>query len=178
MEAARELRDLLGECKLKHDFDNLRHPKAGVPFTRHVYRDEVGNPVVIANRYHDAEGKKLFLPFDVNRGEWKAPASRPIYNLDKITVADPATPIIFVEGEKCADALSDLGYLTTTTFGGSKADKKSDLSPLTGRNVVLWPDFDDAGLSYVRNVGETLYNVYTVNARIIPISYDTLCNVV
>ena len=159
---------------MKHDFDSLQHPKAGVPSTRHIYRDAAGNPVVIANRYEKPSGEKFFLPFDVERGEWKAPASRPIYNLDKIAAADPVKPIIFVEGEKCADALGNLGYLTTTTFGGSKADKKSDLSPLAGRNVILWPDFDDPGLSYAQRVGETLYTVHTVNARIIPINAYTL----
>jgi len=162
---------------MKHDFDSLRHPTKGVPFTRHIYRDEVGNPVVIANRFHDAEGKKFFLPFDVERGEWKAPASRPIYNLDKITAANTNKPIIFVEGEKCADALGNMGYLTTTTFGGSKADKKSDLSPLAGRNVILWPDFDDPGQAYAQSVSEVLYTVHTVNARVIPINAYTLPNV-
>ncbi len=159
---------------MMHDFDNLRHPSAGVPSTQHIYRDEAGTPDVIANRYEKPSGDKFFLPFDVERGEWKAPATRPIYNLDKIAAADSVKPIIFVEGEKCADALGNLGYLTTTTFGGSKADKKSDLSPLAGRNVILWPDHDEPGLSYVRNVGEVLYTVHTVNARIIPISASTL----
>ena len=145
-----------------HDFDSLRHPKAGVPSTRHIYRDAAGIPVVIANRFHDAKGKKFFLPFDVERGEWKAPAFRPIYNLDKITAANTNKPIIFVEGEKCADILSDLGYLTTTTFGGSKADKKSDLSPLAGRNVILWPDHDEPGQSYAQSVSNSLHTVYAL----------------
>jgi len=162
---------------LKHDFDNLRHPKAGVPATQYVYRDEAGNPVLIANRYDNSKSGKFYLPFNVGRGEWKAPVERPIYNLDKIAAADPATPIIFVEGEKCADALSELGYLTTTTFGGGKADKKSDLSPLTERNVVLWPDFDETGHSYVRSVAETLRALCDVTVRIIPISDETLRNV-
>jgi len=161
---------------LKHEFESLSHPKAGVPSNQYVYRNVAGNLTVIANRYDKPEGGKFFLPFDVERGEWKAPASHLLYNLDKIAAADPATPIIFVEGEKCADALGDLGYLTTTTFGGSKAEKKSDLSPLAGRNVILWPDLDEAGLSYVQSVAETLYTLYKVNALIIPISYDTLCN--
>ena len=159
---------------MMHDFDNLRHPTAGVPLTRHIYRNAAGNPVVIANRYEKPKGEKFFLPYDVERGEWKAPASRPIYNLDKIAAADPVTPIIFVEGEKCADALGNLGYLTTTTFGGCKADKKSDLSPLAGRNVILWPDHDEPGQSYAQHVGEVLYTVHTVNARIIPITAHTL----
>ena len=151
---------------MKHDFDSLRHPTKGVPITRYVYRNEVGTPVVVSNRYHDAEGKKFFLPFDVERGEWKAPATRPIYNLDKIAAADPATPIIFVEGGKCADALRDLGYLTTTTFGGSKADKKSDLSPLAEREVILWPDYDEAGLSYVRSHRrDPIYGTYGKRAH-------------
>ncbi|PCJ91190.1 MAG: hypothetical protein COA50_16820 [Flavobacteriaceae bacterium] len=162
---------------MKHDFENLRHPKAGEPSTQHIYRDVDGTPVLVVNRYDKPEGEKFFLPFDVERGEWKMSALRPIYNLDKISRANPATPIIFVEGEKCADALSELGYLTTTTIGGSNASKKADLSPLTERNVVLWPDNDKPGLSYVRSVGDSLLSQRNGTLRCIPISPVTIRNV-
>jgi hypothetical protein len=116
-------------------FQTPPHAKCGLPVHSYIYRNEVGNPVLVANRYNKPDGGKFFLPFDVVADEWKAPQSRPIYNLDKITQSDPAVPIILVEGEKCADALSGLGFLTTTTFGGSNAAAKSDLSPLSGRRI-------------------------------------------
>jgi len=90
---------------------DLRHPSAGLADTRHIYRDQTGSPLLVANRYegNDTRERKFFLPYDVAKGAWKAPQSRPIYNLDKIAQARPDQPIFWVEGETCADALTDLG---------------------------------------------------------------------
>jgi hypothetical protein len=69
--------------------------------------------------------------------EWKALDTHPICNLDKIASADPATPISLVEGEKCAGALTDLGYLTTTTFGGATAGE-NPTSNLSGTGTYMY----------------------------------------
>ena len=111
---------------------DLRHPSAGKADTRHIYTDKVGAPMLVANRYEGNGKGKFFLPYDVTKDMWKAPQSRPIYHLDRIAQADPDQTVIWVEGEKCADALAALGYLTSTSFGGSKALAKTDLSPLAG----------------------------------------------
>ncbi|WP_054302710.1 hypothetical protein [Gemmobacter sp. LW-1] len=123
------------------------HPKAGKPAVSHIYRDASGLPVLVANRYEPAGHRKFFLPYDVARGEWKAPAIRPLYQLDRLAAA-PADPVLFVEGEKCADVLAGLGFLATTSFGGAKALAKTDLAPLAGRRVVIWPDHDAPGRAY------------------------------
>ena len=159
------------------DYSDLSHPKAGRPKFRHIYRDATGKAVLIANRYEKSDGSKYFLPFDVARAEWKAPDMRPLYNLDKVANADPVEPVIMVEGEKCADALSGLGFLATTTFGGSNALRKADLSPLKGRSVILWPDFDDPGLRYVRDAATTLSNIYIGEPKVVPITENLLCNI-
>lgn len=56
-------------------------------------------------------------------------------------------PVLVVEGEKCraagADALPQ--YAVVTWPGGSKGIKRVNWAPLAGRDVVLWPDADDAG---------------------------------
>ena len=158
-------------------YSNLSHPKAGQPNIQHIYRNAQGAAVLIANRYKQADGGKFFLPFDVVRNEWKAPDTRPIYNLDQVANADPTTPVILVEGEKCADALTALGYLTTTTFGGSNGSAKADLSPLKGRNVYVWPDNDEAGRAYADKVADTLRIRYVTGATIIPISPVIIRNV-
>ncbi|MEP3778920.1 MAG: hypothetical protein ABJM82_18040 [Shimia thalassica] len=134
------------------------HPKCGPPACSYTYRNESGKPVLIANRYNRKDGK-FFLPFDVLRSEWKAPVARPLYNLDKIINADPTQAVIFVEGEKCADALAGLGFLTTTSFGGCKALSKTDLTPLANRPVTIWPDYDDAGESYANSLKAALNNI-------------------
>lgn len=134
------------------------HPSAGAPTVRHIYRDTEGAPVLIANRYEPKGKPKFFLPYDVTRQAWKAPAKRPLYNLDRIA-SDPEAQVWFVEGEKCADALTDLGFLATTTFGGCKAWAKTNLSPLKGRNVVIWPDNDKPGEIYANTLESTLTEI-------------------
>ena len=156
---------------------NLCHPKAGAPAHQYVYRNVTGEPVVIANRFDKSDGGKLFIPYDMLRKEWKAPSTRPIYNLDKIAAADPATPILLVEGEKCADASSALGFLVTTTFGGSNGSAKADLSPLKGKAVIIWPDYDEPGQKYASAVATALLERHATTAQIIPITPDTLRSV-
>ncbi len=159
---------------MKHDIENLRHAKAGVPVQQYVYRNVEGNPVLIANRFEKGNGEKFFLPYDMLRKAWKAPDMRPIYNLHLVAAASADTPIICVEGEKCADALAELGYLATTTFGGCNGSSKSDLSPLEGRTIIIWPDFDDPGQKYAKLVADTLRNRHACKVATIAISNDTL----
>lgn len=144
---------------MRHEIDIPSHEKCGLPVQSYVYRNADGAPVLVANRYERAGGGKFFLPYDVLKDEWKAPKHRVIYNLDQIAKADPKTPIIMVEGEKCADALIQLGFLATTTFGGSNAAGKADLSPLVDRHVILWPDYDEPGEKYV-NVLKSTFSKY------------------
>ena len=156
------------------EFTIPRHAKCGFPANSYVYRNALGKPVLVANRYERKEGGKFFLPYDVACKEWKVPKTRPIYNLDKISAADAATPVIVVEGEKCADALERLGFLTTTTFGGSNAVAKSDLSPLLGRQVYIWPDNDLPGRKYADALIGVFCETLKMRAFRIPISNDFL----
>ena len=58
-----------------------------------------------------------------------------------------ATPVVIVEGEKCADTLAGLtqqvGVLSW--LGGSGAVLHTDWGTLSGREVILWPDADGPG---------------------------------
>lgn len=148
----------------------LRHPKAGVPVQTYTYRDPHGVPVLLACRFERRDGGKFYLPYDTHRMDWKAPDKRPIYNLDKINGADPTQPIILAEGEKCADALCELGYLATATFGGCKALGKTDLSPLQDRSVIIWPDHDEPGQAYALDAARELTSQYRANVTVIPIN--------
>jgi putative DNA primase/helicase len=72
----------------------------------------------------------------------------PIFNLYRIA-NNHETPIIIVEGEKCAQALQDFFHkhntniLVTCWIGGCKAKlDKIDWKPLSKRKIVLWPDND------------------------------------
>lgn len=145
------------------------HPKCGAPSIAYTYYDETGAPVLVANRYDRRGGTKFFMPFDVARQEWKAPDARPLYNLHQIVAADPERTILFVEGEKCADALTGLGILATTSFGGCNALSKTDLSPLANRPVVIWPDYDEPGEKYGHAVKEKLSKTVTNRSFLIPV---------
>ena len=81
------------------------------------------------------------------------PKPRPLYGLDRLA-ARPAAPVIICEGEKAADAAGALlpDHVVMTSPGGSKAAAASDWSPLAGRKVMIWPDADEAGQGYTRDV--------------------------
>jgi hypothetical protein len=64
--------------------------------------------------------------------------------------------VYVTEGEKCADALAGLGLLATTSAHGSNVAHKTDWAPLAGRDVLMFPDNDEAGTGYARDVAAIL----------------------
>lgn len=145
----------------------LSHPKAGKPSAQYVYRDEDGRAVLVANRYNKGEGK-FFLPYNMVTGEWSAPEHRPLYRVDELIAANENRAVILVEGEKCADALADLGFLATTTFGGAQAAHKTDISALKGRPVIIWPDKDEPGAKYAERLSVALHEAFGTAPKVIP----------
>lgn len=75
-------------------------------------------------------------------------------------------PVVIVEGEKCADALIDVltAYDVISWAGGAQAVKFADWSLLEGRDVVIWPDNDEAG----QKAAESILG-HVKCARILPI---------
>lgn len=75
------------------------------------------------------------------------PRPRPLYGLDALA-ARPDAPVLLPEGEKCraAGAGALPMYVAVSWPGGGKGVRYVDWSPLAGRDVVLWPDADDAGM--------------------------------
>ena len=130
----------------------------GTPFeNEYTYTDENGEVLVTVRKYFDksetgdvildstGKPKKQFRQF--MNGRQGIPEPRPLYNIPNILLSDT---VIWVEGEKCADALSQLGYAATCTIGGSgmlseNTASKFDFTPLRNKNVILWPDNDAAG---------------------------------
>lgn len=109
-----------------------------------------GKLLACVYRYDPPSGKQ-YRPCDVLRGVRGAPKVRLLYNLPGIATADT---VVLVEGEKCAQALIDLGICATTTMSGANAPvKKTDWSPLAGKVVTIWPDKDKPGWDYAMHVG-------------------------
>jgi hypothetical protein len=74
------------------------------------------------------------------------PRPRPLCGLDALE-SMPEAPVLIVEGEKCRgrgiEALPQ--YAVVTWPGGSRGVGFADWTPLRGRDLVLWPDADQAG---------------------------------
>lgn len=80
------------------------------------------------------------------------------FNLPAI-ITNPTAPIFVVEGEKCAEALIDLGLVATTNSGGSKNWKPELARHFAGRNVIVLPDNDEAGQAHADTVIAALHPV-------------------
>ena len=114
-----------------------------VSVRRYNVKDAAGNPVLNTN----GKPKKEFRPFIEGSPYSKFPDVRPLYNIPNVLAS---RRVIWVEGEKCADALNAAGYTATCTIGGAGALTKRtatqyDFSPLQGKELILWPDNDQAG---------------------------------
>ncbi len=103
--------------------------------------------VLVTVRRYDIGGKKEFRPWIPGVNYPKAPDVRPLYNIPNILNEQR---VVWVEGEKCAQALIDAGITATCTLGGAgaltrKNADKFDFTPLRGKELIIWPDNDDAG---------------------------------
>ena len=121
-----------------------------VSVRRYLERNETGEITLDA----DGSTKKEFRQFP------RLPETRPLYNIPDIMRSDR---IIWVEGEKCADALTQLGYTATSTIGGAgmlsvNTKNKFDFSPLQGKQLIIWPDNDTAGQKLAKIVQELAIN--------------------
>lgn len=122
--------------------------------TRWDYHDSEGSIIASTFRYDTADGKKSYRPWDAQTKQHKAPEPRPLYNQPQLV---DAQQVILVEGEKAAQALIDQGIVATTVmFGANAPVEKNDWSPLSGKDVVIWPDNDKAGKQYAQRVAKAL----------------------
>lgn len=130
-----------------------------------LYTDRDGKPLVTVTRKDLPKGKKCFLPYDHVRKSETAPEIRPLYNLPGLAVSNH---VIITEGEKCAQALIDLGIPATTVMGGANFDPaKTDFTPLAGKDITIWPDNDKAGQGYVERLKTGLQSIKPRSLRVI-----------
>ena len=91
---------------------------------------------------------------------------RPLYRLPELL--ESTGKVVVVEGEKCVDAAQRAFPKTffTTFAGGSQAWRKTDYSPLIGRNVTLLADTDSIGRECFTAVGDHLATIGVTDIRI------------
>lgn len=153
------------------------HFKRGKPSRTWPYHDAQGRLIGYVCRFDLADGGKEFGPLtycrnDKGRLEWRWqswPEPRPLYGLDRLAKR-PKAPVILCEGEKAADAAAELlpDHVAVTSSHGSKAAAKTDLSPLQGRDVTIWPDADEPGQGYAETVKKLLAPIAATVKRINP----------
>ena len=123
----------------------------------HLYGRPTSHAVV---RYVDVTtGKKSFVQIrkvlGLNGSEecWEMGGiEKPwcLYNSWNLT--DAVISVFVVEGEKCADRVTQAGHFAVTSMGGAGNAKSSDWSCLSGRSVYVWRDNDAAGEGYASDV--------------------------
>ena len=117
------------------------------------YTDELGNLLFQVVKY---EPKSFSQRHKVN-GEWVWNLNgirRVLYHLPDIMIANE--PVYLVEGEKDVENLWNYGQVATTSPGGSNAWKPEYADYLNGKDIIIIPDNDTAGLNYARNICKSL----------------------
>lgn len=155
------------------------HSRHGKPSMRYTYLSAAGE----VNFYHDrfepkAEGeRKQFAPLtywvhpETSKAEWRykaPPNNRPLYGLPALQTATGQN-VWIAEGEKATDALSALlpGAPVVSWQGGAQAVSKADFGPLAGRDVVIWPDHDEAGKQAAEAVQQSLAALGVTSVRVL-----------
>jgi putative DNA primase/helicase len=79
--------------------------------------------------------------------------------------------VLVVEGEKTAEAAKRIfpGWAVTTSQGGSGAAEKSDWSPVNCKQVTIWPDADDPGEKYWRDVARLCHEAGAESVHVVDV---------
>lgn len=143
------------------------HSRHGRPAGRWAYTTAAGAVCFYHDRYEPRGERKQFSPLTLwrladGRLQWQfkaPPAPRPLLGLPDLEAK--GRPAVLVEGEKARDAAAALlpEFPVLTWQGGAQAVSKADFSPLSGREVWLWPDNDPAGAKAARDVAAALFAV-------------------
>ncbi len=98
-------------------------------------------------------------------GKWGLNGTRleelPLYGVERLPDWPEDRPVILVEGEKAADAINSSGdlFAVGTVTGAAATPGDEAFAPLKGREVVIWPDADDAGRRHMERNAEKLAKV-------------------
>lgn len=136
-----------------------RHYHYGACQNRWAYRDQQGQLLGYAYRFVGSDDRKVVLIHTWCKNqdgacEWRwrgFDEKRPMYGLDSLKKSGK---VLIVEGEKCAEAARDIfpDNPVISWPGGTKAVSKVDFTPLKGRDIILWPDNDEVGVTAMVSV--------------------------
>ncbi len=141
------------EIAITNVTDSVRRLKASQYELAHDYRYLSVDGSELHMLRFEAPGKdKVIRPVSSSGGRWHAkrgPAKTLPYRIDEL---EGQQFVLVPEGEKCADALRELGFTATTSAGGASAAHRTDWTRLRDRVVVAFPDNDAHGAKYVSDV--------------------------
>ncbi len=120
---------------------------------------KVGHEEVARYEYLSRDGEILYTKVRYQPKDFRfTPAGykgeRVPYRLPGI-IANPGRRVVWVEGERDADALWDLGMVGTTA-GGANDWRPEMASAFVGRYVTIIPDNDDPGRAHAKQVASAL----------------------
>lgn len=105
---------------------------------------------------------KKFIQRTKQNGQWVwslKDVQTVLYNLPEVVKADR---VLVLEGEKDCDTAKELGYIATTCPMGAGSWRDRYSQALYGKEVVLFPDNDPAGIKHMLQVGRQLKDKATV----------------
>ena len=155
---------------------------------RHPYYDKEGNLLYYVLRLENQQGEKITPPLSYGKfSEEEKPSwqlkgyksqngKHPLYGLEKLESNLLAT-VVIVEGEKAADFgaekfLDPDNHICLSWPGGASSVSKADWSDLEGRKVLIWGDYDAAGIRAQHEVCEELKKLDNVAVK--AINHDLL----
>jgi hypothetical protein len=125
-----------------------------------VYKNKDGTPYLRVERV-ERNGGKIYPQSHWNGNGWDKgkPAGPKIpYRLPELVNA-PGQPVFITEGEKCADAVAELGLLATSASEGAGKWKPELNKWFTDRVVFILPDNDKPGIAHAEMVARNLHGV-------------------
>ena len=130
------------------------------PQAMHEYTDQHGAITHWRIRLkHPDTGDKWIRPIKrtgvvFTLGEPEYTSGKPLYRLHELATRKDES-VMIVEGEFCTDELAKLGILATTS-GAADSAGKANWQALAARSITIWPDNDEAGLRYAKEVTDKL----------------------
>lgn len=149
--------------------------KNSAPEAIYPYYNADGTLAHMIARFQTENGK-TFLPYTLwlmpdRTLQWviKGPGDNiPLFELPE-ALKNPHKKVVITEGEKCAVIMAECfpEYVTVTWCGGSNAIAKTDFTSLAGREVIIFPDDDEAGRKAAQQLSKRLTMIGAESVRII-----------
>ena len=140
--------------------------------SEHEYCDATGALLAVHGRFEGPGGKTF--RWRLPKGDWRdglggmPETALPLYRLQDV-LSRPEEPVFLVEGEKAADACAEQGLVAVSLPGGASQQRFGNaLDALAGREVVLWPDNDEAGRGLMQRVAGALPDAGFVSPPLAP----------